>query len=257
MKNYHTHTFRCQHATGDVIDYAKAAEAQGVTVLGMSDHVPLPSNRWPDVRMPMSQLDDYETAIATAQQRFPQLTILKAMECEYFPENHSFFEDELLGQRNYQYLIGSAHYVLIEDRWKSAFGHLKTPQTLSSYAQSVVTTMESGLFAFIAHPDLFGCSQLEWNDDIAACAKDILEAAESLKIPLEINANGFRKPPIPTQQGFRAPYPWLPFWEMATDYQIEVVCNSDAHHPHDLTSFLEKTHEIADSLGLKKADFTF
>ena len=30
QRNYHTHTYRCKHATGDVIDYAKAAiEAAG------------------------------------------------------------------------------------------------------------------------------------------------------------------------------------------------------------------------------------
>ena len=60
QRNYHTHTYRCQHATGDVIDYAKAAIEAGLTTLGMSDHAALPDNRWNNVRMSMPELDDYE-----------------------------------------------------------------------------------------------------------------------------------------------------------------------------------------------------
>ena len=37
QRNYHTHTYRCKHATGDVIDYAKAAIEADLTTLGMSE----------------------------------------------------------------------------------------------------------------------------------------------------------------------------------------------------------------------------
>ena len=60
QRNYHTHTYRCQHATGDVIDYANAAIDAGLTTLGMSDHAAMPDNRWNNVRMSMPELDDYE-----------------------------------------------------------------------------------------------------------------------------------------------------------------------------------------------------
>ena len=46
-KNYHTHTYRCQHASGDVEDYCEAAVEQGLQVLGISDHTALPDDRWP------------------------------------------------------------------------------------------------------------------------------------------------------------------------------------------------------------------
>ena len=69
QRNYHTHTYRCHHATGDVIDYAKAAIEAGLTTLGMSDHVALPDNRWNNVRMSMPELDDYEEAIEYCSRR--------------------------------------------------------------------------------------------------------------------------------------------------------------------------------------------
>ena len=63
IKNYHTHTYRCQHASGDVEDYCQAAVEQGLQVLGISDHTALPDDRWPNVRMAFSDLPDYTAAI--------------------------------------------------------------------------------------------------------------------------------------------------------------------------------------------------
>ncbi|MCK5198693.1 MAG: hypothetical protein KAR21_10100, partial [Spirochaetales bacterium] len=71
MNNFHSHTWRCKHATGTVKDYVDAAiSAVGATgrspllhespILGISDHTPLPDNRWSHVRMDMSELDAYE-----------------------------------------------------------------------------------------------------------------------------------------------------------------------------------------------------
>ena len=96
-KNYHTHTYRCKHATGDVPDYCQAAVEQGLTVLGISDHAALPDDRWPGVRMSMLELPEYCGAIDAARQAFPTLTLLKGMECEFAPEYASHLEDTLLG----------------------------------------------------------------------------------------------------------------------------------------------------------------
>ena len=42
LANYHTHTWRCQHARGTEEEYVKAAIKQGFGVLGFSDHTPWP-----------------------------------------------------------------------------------------------------------------------------------------------------------------------------------------------------------------------
>ncbi len=31
-------------------------------------------------------------------------------------------------------------------------------------------------------------------------------------------------------------YPWLPFWQEATSFDVRVIVNSDAHRPIDLQS---------------------
>ncbi|MGK0288756.1 MAG: histidinol-phosphatase (PHP family) [bacterium] len=248
--NYHTHTFRCKHATGDVVDYAREAFNGGATILGISDHVPWPDHRWDEVRMDISQLDEYEQAIEHARKIYPKLKILKGMECEYNKEFHSYLEDELLGKRQYQYLVGAGHYTYLDGEWWNSFLYLKSARALQSYAKNLIEIMDSGLYAFLAHPDLFGCGYDEWNPDIEKCAHDILQAAEDTKTPLEINGNGFRKDIKTTKSGTRYPYPWKTFWEMAGDYDIQVICNSDAHEPENVLANLEDCYQIADDCNL-------
>mgnify|MGYP000072482774 CR=1 FL=1 len=253
--SFHTHTFRCKHATGDVIDYARKAFEAGSPRLGISDHVALPDDRWPEARMAFSELDNYERAIESAQQALPNLQILKGMECEYAPEYHNYFKDELLGERAYDYLIGAGHYTPLNDgTWINSFESLNTASALKAYSTYLAQTMESGLFAFIAHPDLFGCSNTRWSADLAACSRDILQAAEATKTPLEINGYGFRKPPIQSEEGLRPRYPWRPFWEIAANYDIQVICNADAHRPQDVLANIKDAEDLANAFKLEIID---
>ncbi len=251
--NLHTHTYRCKHASGDVIDYGRAALSAGLDVLGMSDHTPLPDQRWLHVRMEWSEMLSYCRAIDQARCDLPELTILKGMECEFAPEYVSFYQDILLGELGFDYLIGGAHFVPYQGEWINVFGGINTLDTLRAYADYCVATMEAGLFAFLAHPDLFANSYPCWDADAAACSRDILQAAETLNVPLEINGYGLRKPPIVILDGLRPMYPWPPFWELAAEYRVRVLVNSDAHRPQDIVADIGEGRSIAERYGLTLA----
>ncbi|HHT05945.1 MAG TPA: histidinol-phosphatase [Hydrogenispora sp.] len=262
-KDYHTHTYRCkhaEHAEADVIDYAAVAVQKGLQVLGVSDHTPLPvlpDERWSRIRMNLSELDSYNDAVEEARAAHPELTILKGMECEYSPDFIGFYQEELFGKRNFDYLIGGNHYVPYNGGWVGVHSYLKSKEELMAYADHMVETIASGLFAFIAHPDLFGNSYELWDEHAIECSKRILEAAAAYKVPLEVNAYGFRKPKIKTKAGTRPPYPLPPFWEMAAEYKgITVIANSDAHKPKDVgeTATVDR---IIDQFGLVRADLSY
>lgn len=59
--NYHTHTWRCNHATGSEQDYVEQALAAGMEELGFSDHSPYPFADGHDsgFRMKLEQTADY------------------------------------------------------------------------------------------------------------------------------------------------------------------------------------------------------
>lgn len=256
MKNYHTHTYRCKHASGDVEDYAREALKKQMKVLGMSDHAALPDNRWLDVRMEKDELSIYVQKVREAQAEYKALKILLGMECEYAKEYHAYYKEELLDKWKFDYLILGAHYYPMNGEWRNVFKGVKSQQELKAYSDYVAAAMEAGLFLFTAHPDLFANSYELWDKETAACSKYILEAAESFHMPLEINGYGLRKPMIKTAEGSRRMYPFKPFWELAARYNIEVIVNSDAHRPEDVDANIEEGMSIAREYGLKLADFT-
>jgi len=114
--------------------------------------------------------------------------------------------------------------------------------------------MRTGLFSFIAHPDGFGAGYKEWDKNSEACAIDIFTAAEELSVPLEINGYGLRKNKIKTIEGERSVYPLLKFWELASEFNIKAICNSDAHRPEDVNASIEECTEIADRFNIKLID---
>ncbi len=252
--NYHTHTFRCHHASGDAIDYARVAAKAGMVALGISDHVPLPDHRWQEVRMAMGEIDEYTDAIDAARAAVPELTILTGAECEYDPAYHSFFQDELIGRRGFHYLIGASHFIEVDGRWKGSFEGLTNARLLSSYARQCVRTMESGLFIGLAHPDLIGNSNAEWTEDTRACAREICAAAAALRFPLELNSYGIRKPWIQSRDGARPSYPWPPFWRVAAEEGAPVMLSSDAHRPADVAAGYDELAAIRDRYQLVEID---
>jgi histidinol-phosphatase (PHP family) len=252
--NLHTHTYRCKHASGNVADYCRAARTHGLTTLGFSDHTPLPDNRWSRIRMDFSELHAYNRDVELARGRFPGLTVLKGMECEYAPEYVAYYRDILQGELGFDYLIGAVHSFPYHGEWMNVYGGTQDAVTLRAYADCVIEAIGSGLFAFIAHPDLFGNAYLCWDADAVACARDILQAAAALHVPLEINGYGFRKPAIDTPQGRRPKYPWLPFWQLAGEYKVPVIVNSDAHRPQDVIANMEDGLAMARACGLTLAD---
>lgn len=257
LKNYHTHTFRCKHAEGDVIDYAQGAKEKGISVLGISDHTALPDDRWLGMRMASGELPSYVQAIERAQAHYPELTILKGMECEWSPDYHPFFEDVLLGEYDFDYLILGCHFFPYGGSFLSSHSGIYNEKRLVAYTDYLIESMESGLFAFVAHPDLFGLTYLSWDANTVAASRDILSAAQELRLPLEINGYGLMKKIIETPQGVRSAYPWIGFWELARDYDITVVVNSDAHSPQALDLGLGVGLHLVETLGLRLADLDY
>ena len=247
MNNFHTHTHRCKHASGTVKDYVDAAVKNNIKVLGMSDHTPLPDNRWAHVRMDISELDAYIEEFKEAET--DDIVLLKGLECEWDPVYEGFYKEELLGLRKFDYLIGSVHYFKKYGEWEY-LSEIKTAKHLKQYAELMIKTMRSGIFSFIAHPDGFGAGYQTWDNNTISCTRDILTAAEELKIPLEINGYGLRKSLLSTPEGTRHVYPWNKFWEISGNYNIKAICNSDAHRPEDVAASIGQCKDIAEQFNI-------
>ncbi len=254
MKNYHTHTFRCGHATGDIVDYVEAARAAGLDALGVSDHLPYPDGLWADTRMPYDEFDEYLAAIAAARNSEAArigggIAVSAGAEGEWIAVKEDYLRDLTAGGR-LDYLIGGVHWIPFAGDWLPTT-HITRPRELTAFADYAVSTIESGLFDFIAHPDIFCARWRKWDADSIACSRAVLEAAASTGTPLEINGYGMRKPYVNSEDGYRPQYPFDRFWELAAEYPVAVVVNSDAHRPVDVAAGLAEGRELAARFGLR------
>ena len=93
LVNYHSHTYRCKHAAGEVVEFVTAALKAGLKIFGVSDHCPFPDDRWLNIRMPYEELDDYVEGVLAAKSSVPQVRVLLGMECEYVKEYKNYLED--------------------------------------------------------------------------------------------------------------------------------------------------------------------
>lgn len=242
---YHTHTARCQHAQGDVPDYARAAAAAGLERLGAADHTPLPDGRWAGVRMRLDELPSYEAAVAEAGRAVPGLRLLRGMECDIAPEYLGWYRDTFTA-RGYDYLIASVHFATGRGGAEvSAFGCAGDPAALRDYAARIAVAAESGLFAFVAHPDNIVDRERTWGPDAQAFARDLCAIALAHGLPLELNALGLRE-----ARG----YPWRPFWEVAAAAGCRAVASTDAHRPEHAAAGLDDLVRYADELGIALVD---
>ena len=97
--NWHSHTYRCKHAAGDVTDYCAEAMRAGITTLGISDHTPTMDGRWDSVRMDYAQMPDYIEAIRFAAAAYPGIRLYAGLECEWVPSfGLDWFEGDLRGR---------------------------------------------------------------------------------------------------------------------------------------------------------------
>lgn len=249
---YHNHTWRCKHAEGEVIDYLRNAVSAGVLDFGMSDHMPSPDGRWPAERMDLAQMSDYMDAIRTAQAAFPEARMRAGLECEFIPDAIDFYTQTLLGKYGLDYLVLGMHYYYHNGAWHGGFEGLDHPAALRAHTDLTIRAIETGLFAFVAHADLMGCSlaQCGWTADAEAASRDLIAAAVAHNVALEINGYGIRKPWLDTPSGPRPRYPWRPFWELASAMGATVALNADAHAPHDVVSNHQQLVAIRDALGL-------
>lgn len=87
--NYHTHTTRCMHATGDDEDYVLSAIKGGYRILGFSDHTPWKyrTDYVADMRMLPEELPGYVESLKTLREKYhDRIDIRIGLECEYFPQ---------------------------------------------------------------------------------------------------------------------------------------------------------------------------
>ncbi|MBP3658065.1 MAG: histidinol-phosphatase [Oscillospiraceae bacterium] len=223
LHNYHTHTFRNHHAVGTEREYIEAAIAGGYQTLGFSEHAPY---QFPDgivsyFHMFPEDLEDYiQTLLALKEEYAGRIEILIGYEAEYYPR---FFDDLLARITQYpvDYLLLGQHYIRNEIDGVYVYEPTDDPKVLATYVNQCIEALQTGLYTYLAHPDLinftgsetFYCREME----------RLCLAAKELNIPLELNLLGLRA---------NRTYPSERFFRIAKACGSTIVAGIDAHDPN-------------------------
>lgn len=254
--NYHTHTARCGHAEGTDEAYVRAAIAQGFEELGFSDHVPWPYRSGythPRVRMHIDRLDEYVSSIRALADRYAdQIRVRVGFECEHFPEYMGWLAD-MAQEKQLDYLILGNHYDG-SDETGMYFGNARTPGELAAYVRSTIDGLRTGLFAYLAHPDLFMRGYPRFDENCRAAARELSQACRALDIPMEYNAHDRFWAPVT----HRRSYPHPEFFAIARSEGVRVIIGLDAHEPRELSDpeqWNRAVQELSDFERLERLPF--
>ena len=252
LSNYHSHTDLCNHAKGYIGDYLLEAKSKKLTILGFSDHCPYPKDgldTWERVRMSIDESHRYIKDIRGVSKK-ENLEIYAGFECEWDFRYENWYRDFLLGELNADYLIFGPHWVYDTGNFIYA-PEINTKKQVFTYFDTIIEGLASGLYAFLAHPDLIMSDGRAWDANLKAGFTAIIEAAIQYNIPLEVNGQGFIKGKVKGEKGMRDPYPYDAFWNLVAEKNIPVLCNSDAHFPENLVDGLHLARDYAKKMGLE------
>ena len=167
--------------------------------------VAFPNGYVSSFRMLPSEAEGYAKSINSLKEKYKgKIDIKLGFELEYYP---ALFEKEIefLKTFNYDYLILGQHYVdnEYEDYAIYSDSPTKSPAVLDKYISQVILGAKSGLFTYVAHPDL-----INFKGDNKLYIQKMTYMANELKkldIPLEFNFLGYTD---------KRNYPNNDFWQI-------------------------------------------
>lgn len=231
QSNFHTHTWRCNHAYGADEEFVLEAIKNGYEILGFSDHAcwKYPSNFHPRIRMEVEEFPHYKSSVLNLKRKYKEkIDIRLGMEAEYFPEMMDWMLEFCLDE-SIDYLILGNHFYQ-SDETNIYFGHVE-PEYIQYYFDTMIQAMETGMYAYVAHPELIMKNQyIGWNDTVEEGFHRVCQKAKELDMPLEFNVLGYM---FNKRLGFVS-YPHPRFWQIASQYKNKAIIGMDAHQIQDL-----------------------
>lgn len=253
--NFHTHHYLCGHASGSCEDYIEEAIKQGFTELGFSDHAP---NDEKDLGFRMKNKDykAYLEDMAYSQSKYEnELTIYRGLEIEFFYTTPDYYTQFL---KDLDFLVLGQHFISMnkDDQNMISGFDLKTKEEIYAYADTVCDAMRTGMFTIFAHPDLYMCGYLDFDEHAEKVAHQICKCASETNTILEFNANGLRRKKNETPQGYLQPYPRIEFFNIVEQYDVRTILSSDCHAPRQLyDATIKEAEALYKSFKFKKVQY--
>lgn len=240
--NYHTHTIYCFHAVNTVQEVIMNAIKNGWKTIGISEHAPVKIHR--KFRLNLNNIEDYIQEMSFYKRKYKdQITVLCGLEAEY---DESAFEhyNALRHMRGIDYMILGNHNMGDPSDCKE---WNVNRVDLDQYGKQLEDAAKSGLFSYVAHPDIIYRYYLKWDQKAIDLAKKMIEISIEYDFPLGFNLNGLRMKLVDFD------YPTDMFWKMVAKSKAKVIIEADAHDPYTMSQeMVDKGIKLVKEWGLEK-----
>lgn len=242
--NYHTHTKRCGHASGEDKEYVESAIQAGLEILGFSDHCPwvYENGYRSGIRMTPAEIDGYFSSLEKLREEYQDdIRIYIGFEAEYLPALIPG-QDKLLSGYPLDYMILGQHF-LGPDREQVYVGApFQEESYLEQYVNLSMEGIRTGKYLYMAHPDL---PHFMGSDEVYK--KHMLPLCRLLKekdIPIEINVLGVAD---------KRHYPVPRFLKLAGEVGNSAILGIDAHAPGQIQNrtAISEAEKLCETYGLE------
>ena len=219
ISSYHNHNYLCGHALGNVKDYIDVAVKKGYQIFGISDHgyIPQMSDR-------MNRNDFFNNYLKQFEEiKDYNIIVKKGLEFEYFKENIDLYKE----MRKYvDYLVLGEHIFYRNGKLRSVHYDELDDEDFILYEKNCIEGLKTGLFDFIAHPEIAFYNIENISETGMRCLENIVKYCTENDIIMEVNVNGLRRKPIGK---VRYRYPRQEYLDLLKKYHTKVIVSDDAH----------------------------
>jgi histidinol-phosphatase (PHP family) len=239
MHDYHIHSHFCRHATGSLVEYARAAVKKGLDEICFTPHVPFPGykpgffgNR---LRMDPGEFPLFIEELEQARRAAPEIAILCGVEADYVKGFEGYLE-RFLASFPLDFVLMSVHFVQAwpGDQWVFDLSADKRPleRIYDDYLGAIREGIETGLFDCVAHLDLIKQEGHPLMDTHSDEIRRLARLCRDRGMSAEVNVSGLRK-------AVGEPYPSWPIVRLMIEEGVPLVPASDAHDPAQVGFGLE------------------
>ncbi|TXT62612.1 MAG: putative Histidinol-phosphatase [Promethearchaeota archaeon] len=245
--DWHTHNYRCKHATGEIDEYIIHAIRKRLAIIGLSDHFPISyasednSLRLQKFAMAFNEVEEYLAEAKRLKAYYKnkidvkigfEVGYLEGKEAQYFNRITSL-------NGSIDYIIGSVHTVKLEGKYwglknedlENIIKKYGAHVVYAKYFETVRKMLLSEKFELdiIGHLDFIknGKESPQLNDFILEKIYELIPYIKERDVVVEINTQGMRN-------GYKKLYPCKKVVRMLYDHDIPVLLSSDAHSPGDV-----------------------
>ena len=248
------HTPLCGHAVGEPLDYAKAAQVNGIDIITFTCHIPMDWEAFGQTgtRMQLVDLEHYMNMVrdASVEAKDFGVEILCGIEAEIYPDDsHMESMDIILSNYSFDFVLGSLHaHCPSYLQWLARNNVTSDPAKIDCYFKHLIEGVQSGRYDSISHPDVirtYGVVQSFDPSAHEAIIREFLQAVTEQDICMEINTSGLNK-------GDRLIHPDPLIIDWAGELGVKLTMGSDSHEPRRVGEHFDEIQPWLRSKGFTK-----